>query len=101
MARRDRPANNGAALREALLREAKSVLAHFLGRGWPLNGYTTYEPTAKEIAENPFAGEVAALAAGEAVMIHRWSLPDWCADRHVGGPADYLVLDTDNTLRPA
>ena len=100
MARRERPANNGAALREALLREAKSVLAFFLGHDWPLNGYTTYEPTAKEIAENPFGGEVAALAAGEAVAIHRWSLPDWCPDRHVGRPGDYLLLGVDNSLRP-
>lgn len=88
-----------ADLRAALLAEAKSMLAFYLGHPWPLDG-SDYEPTATEIAQNPFGGAVAALTAGEVVMIHRWSLPDWCADRHVGAPGDYLLLTEGNELEP-
>lgn len=38
------------------------------------------------------------LEAGRAALVRRFDLPDWCADRHLGEPGDYLLLTVDNEL---
>jgi hypothetical protein len=41
------------------------------------------------------------LVAGEAVLVHRYELPDGHPQLMAGHPSDYLVLGADDVLRPA
>ena len=54
-------------------------------------------------ADNQLHGRVDALAAGEAVRIHRFELPDGhpMAPPHGGRPTDDLELGADDVVRPA
>jgi hypothetical protein len=58
-------------------------------------------PESTQYAYGQLSGRVDALAAGEAVTLHRYELPDDhpMAPPQGGHPCDNLLLDADNVLR--
>jgi hypothetical protein len=76
-----------------------SLIAVAMGNNIP-EGYRkpTPRPDLAELWGSEWQHPVDALTNGEACVVHRYELPDWCSDAHAGYPSDYLTLTEDNEL---
>jgi hypothetical protein len=93
---------SGAELRQFLLELERELFAGLMTPPTPVDGRppAVVPPELRDALAAAFGSTVQQLAAGEAVLIHRYSLPEWCPEAHEGHPCDYLWLDSDSTLRP-
>src|SRR5215207_5238155 len=92
MARRDRPADDGALLRQHLLADAEEFRRRMVD-------VCLGDEELAESAWRENSKAVDALLGGEAYTLQRSDLPGWHPARLEGPPGDLLVLGPDDQLR--